>query len=67
MLLLRRQRGESIQIGTDVVVTVVSLDDGTVLLGFSAPRNVPILRMELEDDKRAGLVATCARQAGEGS
>ena len=47
MLILNRKAGESLQIGEDITVTVVSLDSGRVKLAISAPKSVPILRQEL--------------------
>lgn len=47
MLVLSRRPGESITIGDDIVVTVVSIAGGQVRLGISAPRNVQILREEV--------------------
>ena len=47
MLVLSRKPGESIQIGPDVIVTVVQMGGGSVRLAFEAPREVPIRRSEL--------------------
>ena len=47
MLVLSRRPGESITIGDDVVVTIISIAGGQVRLGISAPRNVQILREEV--------------------
>ncbi len=47
MLVLSRRPGESITIGDDIVVTVISVSGGQVRLGISAPRNVQILREEV--------------------
>ena len=47
MLVLSRRPGESITIGDDVVVTIISVTGGQVRLGISAPRNVQILREEV--------------------
>lgn len=47
MLLLRRRRGETILVGEDVTVTVMGVDDGEVVLGFEAPKQVTVLRKEL--------------------
>lgn len=53
MLVLSRKEGESIQIGRDVVVTVVKLRSGRVRIGVSAPEQVKVLRTELtEEEKR---------------
>ena len=47
MLILNRKAGESLQIGEDITVTVVSLDGNRVKLAISAPKSVPVLRQEL--------------------
>ncbi len=47
MLVLTRRMGESIAIGEDVVVTVLSVSGGQVRIGVSAPRNVRVLREEI--------------------
>ena len=47
MLILQRKEGESLLIGDDVEVTVLSVDAGRVRLAIQAPRSVTILRSEL--------------------
>lgn len=47
MLVLARKEGESICIGEDITLTVVSVEYGRVRLGFQAPDAVKILRQEL--------------------
>lgn len=47
MLILTRKVGESITIGQDIKVKIVSVDQGQVKLGFDAPIDVPIFRDEL--------------------
>lgn len=47
MLVITRKKGETLLIGKDIEVTVVKLDDGSVKLAISAPKNVTILRKEL--------------------
>lgn len=49
MLVLSRKTGESIQIGSDIRVIVVSVSNGRVKLGFEAPDDVRILRSEVKD------------------
>ena len=49
MLLLQRRPGESLKIGQDIEVSVVSVEGGRVRLAISAPQDVPILRSELLD------------------
>ncbi len=56
MLILRRKAGETLQIGEDIQVTVLSVDPGgNVNLGISAPKDLSILRSELKQ-------AACANQ-----
>ena len=47
MLILQRKPGESLVIGGDISITVVSVEGGRVRLAISAPQDVPILRSEL--------------------
>lgn len=49
MLVLMRKVGESIMIGDDVEVTVVSADENKVKLSINAPREVPVYRREIYD------------------
>lgn len=61
MLILQRKAGESLLIGEDIQVTVVSADGGRVRLAIEAPREMPILRSELRTAMRTNEEA--ARQA----
>ena len=47
MLVLSRRSGQRIQIGNDVIVTVLGVRGGTVRLGFEGPSDVPIHREEI--------------------
>lgn len=47
MLVISRKKGESLLIGDDIEITVAKIEDGTVKLSISAPRNITILRKEL--------------------
>jgi carbon storage regulator len=47
MLILRRRIGESIVIDGRIEVSVLHVRGGKVRLGFSAPREVRILRQEM--------------------
>lgn len=47
MLILQRKAGQSLVIGEDITVQVVSVDGARVRLAISAPEDVPILRSEL--------------------
>jgi carbon storage regulator len=47
MLVLSRKRGEKIDIGDDIAITVVDIFEGLVRLGIEARRGVPIRRREI--------------------
>lgn len=49
MLVLTRKVGETIVIANDIVVTVLEIRGGQVRLGVEAPREVSILRSEVQD------------------
>jgi len=60
MLVLSRQRDESIMIGEDVVVTIVDVRGDRVRLGIDAPTEIPVHRREVyeaihRENKRAAL------------
>ena len=48
MLVLSRKPHERILIGNDIAVTVVRVGPNIVRLGIEAPRDVPIVREELD-------------------
>lgn len=47
MLILTRKVGESITIGKDIKIKIISIDQGQAKLGFEAPQDVAIFRDEL--------------------
>ncbi|MFM8284811.1 MAG: carbon storage regulator CsrA [Planctomycetaceae bacterium] len=47
MLVLSRQRDESIMIGDNVVITVVDIRGDKVRLGINAPAEIPVHRQEV--------------------
>ncbi len=53
MLVLSRQRGESIMIGDDVEVTIVDVRGHNVRLGISAPADIPVHRKEVYERIKA--------------
>ncbi len=55
MLVLRRKPGQRILFSNGVVITVCQTKSGSVQLGIEAPKDVKILRDELQE---AGLCAT---------
>lgn len=49
MLVLSRQRDESIVIGDNIVITIVDIRGDKVRLGINAPAEVPVHRQEVYD------------------
>lgn len=49
MLVLLRREDEIVKIGDDIEVTVVEIRSGAVRLGFKAPKDVSIGRVDLKD------------------
>ena len=47
MLVLSRQKDESIMIGDDVKITIVDVRGDKVRLGISAPKEIPVHRIEI--------------------
>lgn len=47
MLILTRRSGETIRIGDDIEVTVLSGQGHQVRLGITAPREIPVHRKEI--------------------
>lgn len=71
MLVLCRERGECIRIGSEIVVTLVRSGVNRSRIGIDAPRDVPVVRGELEsfqDERRMFIdvsdLIEGARQAG---
>jgi carbon storage regulator len=68
MLVLSRQRDESIIIGDNIVITVVDIRGDKVRLGINAPTEIPVHRQEVyeaiqrENQRAAGLDPDDAQQ-----
>ena len=48
MLILQRKAGESVMIGDEIEISVLSVEAGRVRLAIQAPKSVSILRSELK-------------------
>ncbi|AGB19838.1 carbon storage regulator CsrA [Thermoanaerobacterium thermosaccharolyticum] len=60
MLILTRKIGQSLIIGDDIEIKVVSIDGENIKIGISAPKNVSVVRKELlevkDENKKAALI-----------
>jgi carbon storage regulator len=67
MLVLSRKLNQSIMIGDNVQLVVVSIDRDTVKLGIQAPREVPVHRAEVYEEiqkaNRAAVPGAAAESA----
>ncbi|MDH5161281.1 carbon storage regulator CsrA [Heyndrickxia oleronia] len=50
MLVLTRKIGESIQIGDEIEIKVISLQGDQIKIGISAPKNIEVHRKEVYQD-----------------
>ena len=57
MLVLARKLNESIVLGDDITVKIISIDKGVVKLGIDAPKSVSIMRSELLEDVKDSNIA----------
>jgi carbon storage regulator len=47
MLILTRRVGETVRVGNDVTVTIVSVKGNQIRIGINAPKNVTVHREEI--------------------
>ncbi|MCF6310564.1 MAG: carbon storage regulator CsrA [Sulfurimonas sp.] len=57
MLVLARKTDESIVLGDDITVRIISIDKGVVKIGIDAPKSVSIVRSELLEDVKDSNIA----------
>ena len=63
MLVLSRKRNQSIMVGDDVEIVIVSVDRDQVKLGIKAPREIAVHRSEVyQEIKQANEAAITASQ-----
>jgi len=60
VLVITRKKGDAILLGDNIEITVVKVEEGSVKLAISAPKDVTILRKELysevtEENKNATI------------
>jgi len=65
MLVLSRQRDESIIIGDDIVITIVDIRGDKVRLGIQAPKEIPVHRQEVYEAIQKENALKQTRDSGE--
>jgi carbon storage regulator len=60
MLVLSRKCEQSLLLGDDIVVTVLSIEGDRVKLGIDAPRSVSVLRQEVYQQVRSSNTTAAA-------
>ena len=56
MLMLKRQVGQRVMIGRDIVITVNAVEGNSATLGIECPRDIPVDREEIRRVKELGNV-----------
>jgi carbon storage regulator len=66
MLILTRRPNETLNIGTEITVTVLQVKGNQVRIGVNAPRSVAVHREEIFEKIRAGRVDEAKSKVGKG-
>jgi carbon storage regulator len=69
MLVLTRKSNQSIMIGDDIEVSVLSIMGEKVRIGIQAPRDIPVFRkevyLEIQQERNGAAVAAAEDPRGE--
>lgn len=53
MLVLAREKDESLVIGDNIEITILDVQNGKVKIGIKAPKEITVLRKELLDEAKS--------------
>jgi carbon storage regulator len=69
MLVLTRKSNQSIMIGDDIEVTVLSITGEKVRIGIQAPRDIPVFReevyLEIQQERGESAVGNASAEVNE--
>lgn len=60
MLVLSRKQEQTLLVGSDITITVLSIEGDRVKLGINAPRHVSVLREEIFSQIQAANAASAS-------
>jgi carbon storage regulator len=66
MLILTRRPNETLNIGTEITVTVLRVNGNQVRIGMNAPRSMTVHREEIFDKVRAECIDEAKSNDGRG-
>jgi carbon storage regulator len=65
MLVLTRKLEEKVKIGDHIYISILEIESGFVKIGIDAPKEVPIIRMELLDQVKDKNLASAAESVSD--
>ena len=65
MLVLTRKLDEKVKIGDNIYISILDIESGSVKIGIDAPKEVPILRMELIEQVESKNIESAVRDAAD--
>lgn len=65
MLILTRKKGEKINVGDEIVVSVVEIRFDRVRIGIDAPKSIPVFRKEVVQKNEKSLASKAVRACYE--
>ena len=67
MLILARRVGETLMIGDDVTITILSVRGGQIRVGVNAPKNTAVHREEVYEKMRKDAAAGASQASAPGA
>ncbi len=65
MLVLTRKSEEKVKIGDNIYISILEIESGSVKIGIEAPKEVPIIRMELLEQVKNKNIESVAKEMSD--